>query len=99
MYTKTRSTLAGMTAASLFVLAGWLFGHPVVPTQSSSEIAPTTPMVSIAIAADAPVDLLSDARSGLPAQATTANSRNTSRMSLAMPYFSFALLRPRKGIN
>ena len=83
MYIKTRSTLAGLTAASLFILAGWLFGHPV------AQVAPTMPasMVSITLASD------------LPSHAAPESGRSLSRMSLAMPYFSFALLRTRKGIN
>jgi len=94
MYTKTRSTLAGLTAASLFVLCGWVFGRPVVQPVPTAH----APMVSITIASDAPSELFSDAPSELPSQPTSANGRSA-RMSLAMPYFSFALLRTRKGIN
>jgi hypothetical protein len=83
MYTKTRSTLAGLTAASLFVLSIWLFGHPI------TSVAPTHPasMVQMAIAADS------------QAASRDLDGRSLPRMNMAMPYFSFALLRTRKGIN
>ena len=85
MYTKTRSTLAGLTAATLFVLSVWLFGHPI-----ASAIPNATPaLVHISLAAD----LASRPASENPGE------RNPSRISMAMPYFSFALLRTRKGIN
>lgn len=86
MYIKTRSTLAGLTAASLFVVAGWLFGHPIATV---TPVAPSMPaaMVSITLA------------SNLPSHPAPEIGRSASRMSLAMPYFSFALLRTRKGIN
>lgn len=85
MYTKTRSTLAGLTAATLFVLSVWLFGHPI-----ASAIPNATPaLVHISLA----TDLVSR-----PAP-ENLGERNPSRISMAMPYFSFALLRTRKGIN
>lgn len=85
MYTKTRSTLAGLTAATLFVLSVWLFGHPIVP------VTPNTQRAQIPISFGA--DLASrPAPEGI-------GERNPARISMAMPYFSFALLRTRKGIN
>ena len=83
MYTKTRSTLAGLTAASLFVLSIWLFGHPI------ASVAPMPPasMVQMTIAADS------------QSASRDSDHRSLSRMNMAMPYFSFALLRTRKGIN
>ena len=84
MHTKTRSTLAGLTAATLFVMSVWLFGHPITP------VVPNTPpaLVHISLASDL----------ARPA-AENLGERNSSRISMAMPYFSFALLRTRKGIN
>ncbi len=82
MHTRTRSTLAGSTAATLFVLSVWMFGHPIAPH------SPSTPIhigVATALASRSTAD--------------TVGERNPSRSSMAMPYFSFALLRTRRGIN
>ena len=84
MHTKTRSTLAGSTAATLFVLSVWLFGHPIAPAMPNTPPA----QVRISLAAD-----LAHPASG------NFGERNASRISMAMPYFSFVLLRTRKGIN
>jgi hypothetical protein len=85
MYTKTRSTLAGLTAASLFVLSVWLFGHPITSVTPNSQ----REQVQISFGTDL---------SSRPAP-EGIGERNPARISMAMPYFSFALLRTRKGIN
>ena len=84
MHTKTRSTLAGTTAATLFVMSVWLFGHPITPTAPNTAPA----LIHGSLASD-----LERPASG------SLGERNSSRISMAMPYFSFALLRTRKGIN
>jgi hypothetical protein len=85
MHTKTRSTLAGFTAATLFVLSVWLFGQPI------GSVAPNKPF------ALAHVSIASDP--GSRAAPGIRDDRYSTRISMAMPYFSFALLRSRKGIN
>lgn len=82
MHTRTRSTLAGSTAATLFVLSVWMFGHPLVSNTSSAPVH--VGMGSDLASRSAPENL---------------GERNPSRSSMAMPYFSFALLRTRRGIN
>ena len=84
MHTKTRSSLAGCTAAALFVLSVGLFGHPIMSTTPNTPPAP----VDISLASDL-------SRPG----AENLGERNPWRISMAMPYFSFALLRTRKVIH
>ncbi|HEY2345648.1 MAG TPA: hypothetical protein VGH80_07180 [Xanthomonadaceae bacterium] len=78
MYSKTRNTLTALMAASLFLAAGWTFGHPV---ETSQDVA-GTPSTRIAIAAAA-------ARISLGP--SVLHARHANRMSLAMPFYSFSL--------
>jgi hypothetical protein len=83
MHAKTRSTLAGLTAATLFMASVWLFGHPIATAAPDTRPA----LIHISLASD------------LPHPEETIGGHGLSRVSLGMPYFSFALLRTRRGIN
>lgn len=85
MYSKTRNTLTALTAASVFVVGGWLFGHPV------SAAAPPQHLVDLQIA-------IADAGPQSGQEFTAMHVRHPNRMNLAMPYYSFALLTsPRRA--
>ncbi len=78
MYSKTRNTLTALIAASLFVAAGWLFGHPLKPialplgmATMHASIIDSVPQVALA--------------------SNTLRLRHANRMNFAMPYYSFAL--------
>ena len=83
MYSKTRNTLTALIAASLFVAAGWLFGHPIDSAASSfgqaarhASMTDTGPQVAL--------------------ESVASHPRRASRLNLAMPYYSFALLLPQR---
>jgi hypothetical protein len=88
MYSKTRNTLTALIAASLFVAAGWMFGHPIdsaaFPTGMPSLQAPNTAIG------------LRDASLRVAQTASSMRPRHANRMSMAMPYYSFALLMPQR---
>jgi len=78
MYSKTRNTLTALIAASLFVAGGWMFGHPVDLNVSSLGATP------------APVSVTS-AGPRITLDSTALRIHRASRMTFAMPYYSFAL--------
>ena len=78
MYSKTRNTLTALIAASLFVAGGWMFGHPVNSNLSSLG----TTAVPAAMTSASPRITL---------DATALRARHAGRMTVAMPYYSFAL--------
>ena len=82
MYSKTRNTLTALIAASLFAAASVMVGQPI-PAQPQSQ--PLDMRVSI-------VD--SGMQDVIAAHAMSV--RQTSHMSLAMPYFSFSLQLPQR---
>ena len=100
MYSKTRNTLTALVAASLFVVSGWLFGHPVATFEAPQPQATLNIPLSGAGLPDANL-LISgvvDARLSSPRLAqvsSTMQSRRANRLSLAMPYYSFAMLIPQ----
>jgi hypothetical protein len=78
MYSKTRNTLTALIAASLFIAAGSMFGHPLKPI--ALPVAAATMHASI-------ID-------SVPQVALASNIlhlRHANRMNFAMPYYSFAL--------
>ena len=84
MYSKTRNTLTALLAASLFVVAGGLFGQPIAaPAQSQPA--------SIALQAS-----LADAQAHTRSDTPAVHVRYANRMNLAMPYFSFSLQLPQR---
>lgn len=89
MYQKLRNTLAGMTAGLLSVLCLALAAHTgVAPQSADASIADSTLVLQIAEAGDG------DA----PAASQTRPARSHGvRVQLAMPYFSFASILPRRG--
>ena len=85
MYSKTRNTLTALAAASLFAAAGWLFGHPV------STAMPLQPSVDLNVS-------IADNGTRNDPELALLHIRHASRMNLAMPYDSFALLAsPRRA--
>ncbi len=76
MYSKTRNSLTALVAASLFLASGWMFGHPVQATA----------MAGSAGSLQSPAD---EGRINI-GQAILHGHRGT-RMSLAMPFYSFSL--------
>ena len=90
MYQKLRNTLAGMTAGLLSVLCLALAAHTGVAPQAGdvSGTADSTRVLQIAEAGD------DDAAAA--AQTRPARSHGI-RVQLAMPYFSFASILPRRG--
>ncbi len=82
MYSKTRNTLTALTAASLFVAAGWTFGHPIKVAAVQPAIDLSASIVNVG------------ARGAIGASAL--DIRHASRMNLAMPYFSFSLQMPQR---
>ena len=76
MYSKHRNTLTALIAATLFVASGWLLGRPVPAAE------PGLPGQGIAAAAPSQVAIVSG---------TALHAHHASRMSLAMPYYSFSL--------
>lgn len=85
MYIRTRSTLTGLFAAGLFVAASWFMAGPVHTPQAMSQ--PT--MLHIVIG-----DGIADISTPI-----SDDRRELSQLRIAMPYFSFAPLRARKGVN
>ena len=77
MYSKTRNSLTALVAASLFLASGWMFGHPVQ----------ANPMVG------SPVSLQSAAadEAHLTIGQAILHGHHGTRMSLAMPFYSFSL--------
>ena len=88
MYSKTRNTLTALIAASLFVAAGWLFGNPIgsaaFPVGMPSSQAPNT------------ATGLRDTSLRVAQTSGSMRPHHANRMSLAMPYYSFALLMPQR---
>ncbi len=85
MYIRTRSTLTGLFAAGLFVAASWILAGPVHTPRASADPATIHILIGEGIAEiSAPVN---------------NDGRELSQMRIAMPYFSFAPLRARKGVN
>jgi len=83
MYSKTRNTLTALLAASLFVTGGWMFGHPVNPNFAS--LGATTAPVSMA-----------DPAPRITLDSTALRTHRATRMTFAMPYYSFALPTPQR---
>jgi hypothetical protein len=81
MYSKIRNTLTALIAASLFVAAGWMIGHPVSVIASPADFS-------------APAAIDSGAQIAM--DSTPLHAHHASRMSLAMPYYSFSLLTPQR---
>jgi len=88
MYSKTRNTLTALIAASLFVAGGWMFGHPVDSDFPSLEQANAS--VSHL---DQPIPPVSITGAGprITLDSTALRARHAGRMTVAMPYYSFAL--------
>ncbi len=82
MYSKTRNTLTALTAASLFVAAGWMFGHPIKVVAVRPAIDLSASIVNVGTRGEIGAGAL--------------NIRRASRMNLAMPYFSFSLQMPQR---
>ena len=78
MYSKTRNTLTALIAASLFVIGGWMLGHPVKPV--------ALPLGAATIHAS-----IIDSGPQVALASNTLHLRHASRMNFAMPYYSFAL--------
>ncbi len=83
MYSKTRNTLTALIAASLFVAAGWTFGHPI-PVASPSQPSPAFRM---SLADSGTHDTVGINGSS----ASVSSGRRSNHMNLAMPYFSFSM--------
>jgi hypothetical protein len=83
MYSKTRNTLTALIAASLFVAAGWLIGHPV--DSAAASFGQTTTHVP-----------MTDTVQQVALESVASHPRRASRLNLAMPYYSFALLLPQR---
>ncbi len=78
MYSKSRNTLTALIVASLFLATSWLAGRPLDATQLAASHA--TPAPAASTRQDPP---------GI-GQAILHGHRVT-RLSLAMPYYSFSL--------
>ena len=83
MYSKTRNTLTALIAASLFVAAGWLFGHPI--SSPASPLDTAIPQAS-----------MTDTGPQVALESVASHPRRASRLNLAMPYYSFALMLPQR---
>ena len=86
MYSKTRNTLTALIAASLFVVAGWMLGHPLEATAVPQPTKTLHILVTGENINDAP-------------QFAAIPARHSNRMNLAMPYFSFAVSLPQRRVN
>lgn len=100
MYSKTRNTLTALVAASLFVVSGWLFGHPVTTLEAPQPQATLNISLEGAGLPDANLLIagIADERLSNPRLAqvsSTLQTRRANRLSLAMPYYSFAMLMPQ----
>ncbi len=100
MYSKTRNTLTALVAASLFVVSGWLFGHPVAMSEAPQPQATLNSSLAGTGLPDANLFIsgVVDARLSAPRLAqvsSTMQTRRANRLSLAMPYYSFAMLMPQ----
>jgi hypothetical protein len=81
MYSKTRNTLTALIAASLVVVAGWMFGRPVQAATIPDDMS-------------APVVIDNGAQIAL--DAGPMHAHHAHRLSLAMPYYSFSLLSSQR---
>jgi hypothetical protein len=88
MYSKTRNTLTALIAASLFAAAGWMFGHPIDSA--------TFPIGMPSLQAPDTAAGLHDTNLRVAQTSGSMRARHANRMSLAMPYYSFAMLMPQR---
>ena len=77
MYSKFRNTTTALIVTGLMLGTGWFLGHPVAADAGTLS----SPPVPIAMASATPVRF----------DPTVLRSHHGSRMSLAMPYYSFSL--------
>ena len=76
MYSKTRNTLTALVAASLFLASGWMFGRPVDASHATGSL----------LQSPAGLD-----EAHLTLGQAILHGRHATRVSLAMPFYSFSL--------
>ena len=93
MYSKTKNTLSALVAVTLFVSGVLAFSRPAVhPTQADEDMIALPAALADADTSDADVAVTTRNTH----EVVVLRGHRSNRMSLSMPYFSFAHVLPQR---